>query len=134
MELRKLLESLTKIDAVYINLQYGDVEDEIKEATKGLNIDLLFDSSIDYKNDIDKLASLIKACDYVVTTPNVTVSLAGSLGVKTLFMMPKAGDRWRWGINDEKSYWFDNVSIFRQKGLNDWQSAIDSVIQRLLVG
>ena len=51
------------INAVFVNLQYGDVQNEIKEASEGLGVDILYDDSIDYKNDIDTLASLIKACD-----------------------------------------------------------------------
>ena len=38
------------------------------------------------------------ACDLVLTTPNVTVGLAGSLNIKTILLLPKGGLRWRWGL------------------------------------
>ena len=133
MRLKELLESLQGINAVFVNLQYGDVQNEIKEASEGLGVDILYDDSIDYKNDIDTLASLIKACDYVITTPNVTVSLSGNLGVKTYYLMPKAGDRWKWGMNEKKCYWFNSVEIFRQKKQNDWNSAILALLEQLKV-
>ena len=61
MRLKELLESLQGINAVFVNLQYGDVQNEIKEASEGLSVDILYDDSIDYKNDIDTLVCLVKA-------------------------------------------------------------------------
>ena len=47
--------------------------------------------------------------------------------------MPKAGDRWKWGMNEKKCYWFNSVEIFRQKKQNDWNSAILALLEQLKV-
>ena len=44
---------------------------------------------IDNFNDIDGLASLIDACDFVVSVSNTTVHIAGAIGKKTYLMLPQ---------------------------------------------
>ena len=126
IELFRLLKYFQGLNIVFVNLQYGSVVEEIETAAQQYSIPFLSDNTIDIFNEIDHLASLMSACDHVITTPNLNVSLAGSLGVKTHFLVPKGGDRWRWGINDVNSYWFDSVSIYRQQVVGDWtQPLID---------
>jgi hypothetical protein len=72
-------------------------------------------------NDIDGLASLIMACDQVVSTTNVTVHLAGALGANTKVLLPFS-TRWIWGSSGSDSFWYDTVSPYRQNNAGDWSN------------
>ena len=85
MELGKVFQGL---DVVLLNLQYGDVNEEIKEFTKTTGIEVLQCKSVNNREDLDGLAALIENCDLVVSTSNVTIHLAGALGKETWVLLP----------------------------------------------
>lgn len=127
VSLEKLIQSLKNLNLKFVNLQYGDVTKEIEEINNKLGINIITFPDLNYKNDIDDLASLVSACDLIVSIDNFTVHLAGSLGKETKLLLPYTMDS-RWGIDDNFSYIYDSVKIFRQTELNNW----DSVFQELL--
>ena len=65
------------LDIVLVNLQYGDVDEEIREFKKATGIDVVQCASVDNRDDLDGLA-LIEVCDLVVSTSNVTIHMAGA--------------------------------------------------------
>ena len=67
------------LDIVLLNLQYGNVDEEIREFTEETGIKVLQCSSVNLKEDLDGLAALIELCDLVVSTSNVTIHMAGAL-------------------------------------------------------
>ncbi len=72
----------------FINLQYGNVNNEIKLFNKKFNRNLVTIKNLDIFNDFENLASLLKNLDLFITVSNSTAHLAGSLGVKTLLIRP----------------------------------------------
>ena len=54
------------MDIVLLNLQYGDVNEEIRAFTKGTGIEVLQCSSVNLKEDLDGLGALIALCDLVL--------------------------------------------------------------------
>jgi hypothetical protein len=111
----------------FINLQYGDVCQDIKnlEELTGVKINKL--DSIDIFNDIDGLLSVIKSCDIVVTTSNVTAHLSGAIGKKTYLLLPYSKGRiWYW--HDENvSSWYPTIKQFFQASDFTWDAAINKV-------
>ena len=86
----------------------------------------------DKYNNIDELVSLIDACDYIVTTSNVTAHIAGGLGKNVYLLVPFAsGKLWYWHENDDQSIWYPSVKIFRQNKDGSWNNAITSVAKEL---
>ena len=84
--------------------------------------------NIDVTNDLESLSSIIKNCDFVLTTSNTTAHLAGALNVKTLVMVPKnRGKLHYWGADKDYTPWYSSVKIFRQKENNSWQETIIEV-------
>jgi len=76
---------------------------------------------VDNFNDIHGLASLIQACDTVISVDNVTYQLAGALG-KEIHVLLTYGSWWGWMANGSNSPWYDSVKIYRQ-GVNEaWSS------------
>ena len=124
--LHELAPALASPETQLVCLQYGDVSREIRELSKSLNIDIMQVHNIDIRDDIDGLASLIQACDRVVSTTNVTVHLAGALGADVQALVPFA-TRWVWGRLDDFNGWYPSVTPYRQKRADDWNSVLKSI-------
>ena len=87
VQLRDMGRIFMGLDVVLVNLQYGDVDDEIKEFKEETGIDVVQCASVDNREDLDGLAALIEACDMVVSTSNVTVHMAGALAKETWVLL-----------------------------------------------
>ena len=123
LSLKDLAICLNGQDLQLVNLQYGDVEEEILELKHECNIEVINLPQINKFQDLDGLASLIAACNKVVSVDNATVHLAGALGVKTHVLLPFNSD-WRWGVSESSSYWYSNVNLVRQKTPHDWNGPL----------
>ena len=123
INLADLARALDNSNTQLVNLQYGDVSDEIEAVERDFGIDVIQFSDVDNKNDIDGLASLIGACDMVLTIDNATAHLSGALGVPTKLMLPYIAD-WRWGDTEDSSYWYDALQLHRQSKVKDWRSVL----------
>ena len=64
---RKSFLPLKNLDLKFINLQYGDVSEEISNLKLNHGIDVIEIPDLDLFNDIDGLAATIAACDYVIS-------------------------------------------------------------------
>jgi len=130
--LNDLINVLEIRELTFINLQYGEVEDEIESIANEINVNINLVNNIDKYNNIDELVSLIDACDYIVTTSNVTAHFAGGLGKDTYLLVPFAsGKLWYWHENDDQSIWYPSVKIFRQNKDGSWNNAITSLAKEL---
>jgi tetratricopeptide (TPR) repeat protein len=128
ISLETLLPILKLPHINFVSLQYGDTKEEIEMFNKKYGIHIRMIDEIDNFNDIYSLASLIDACDFVVTTSNVTVHLAGSLGKETYLMIPFAQGRiWYWHEDDKQSIWYPSVHIYRQPNLDNWSQPINEI-------
>ena len=106
-----------------INLQYGKVSKELNLVKKQTGIEIIDLKEIDKKNDLDGLASLISACDLVISIDNMTAHLAGSLGISTKLLLPYNMEPF-WGLKRNQSFLYDSVNIYRQTKLGDWNEIL----------
>lgn len=116
-----------------VNLQYGDVKDEIRAAeAAGLHFNKAV--TIDLTKDIDGVSSLVDACDVLVSTSNTTVHIAGALGKPVLLMLPyRSGKLWYWSeAKGEGSLWYPSIRTFHQDAQGDWASTINAVKKALV--
>ena len=118
------------MDIVLLNLQYGDVQEEIDEFTKATGIEVLQCKSVDNREDLDGLAALIELCDLVVSTSNVTIHLAGALGKETWVLLPYVANFW-WLLDRTDSIWYPTLRLYRQKTLDDWGGVLSIIYQDL---
>ena len=121
--LKDLAISLNKTGVKLINLQYGNFQSELNFLNNETGIEIIDVPKIDKRNDIDGLASLISACDLVVSIDNFTVHLAGSLGIKTKALLPYNMDP-RWGLKNSKCFLYDSVEFYRQSRLGNWSDVL----------
>ena len=123
INLEKFVEIFDGKKAQLINLQYGDTAEELNLLAKNCGVDVISVKEIDNFKDIDGLASLISACDGVISADNSTVFLAGALGKETSVLLPFAND-WRWGRNQDQSYWHSSLNLYKQSQRGDWSDPI----------
>ena len=109
------------LDIVLLNLQYGEVDEEIKAFERDTGIEIIQCRSVDNREDLDGLAALIELCDLVVSTSNVTIHLAGALGKETWVLLPYVANFW-WLLERTDSVWYPSLTLYRQKTLKDWDS------------
>lgn len=120
-------------DVDFVDLQYGDTSDERKNFQQSRGGHLQHLDDIDNSNDIDSLASLISACDLVVTISNVTAHIAAAIGKPTLIMLPSTSSLfWYWHRDRTDSPWYPTARLIRQTSKSTWTDVIE-VAQRSLL-
>ena len=126
VQLRDMGVIFSGLDVVLVNLQYGDVEDEIRAFTKETGIDVVQCASVDNREDLDGLAALIEVCDLVISTSNVTIQMAGALAKVTWVLLHFASSHY-WLLERTDSIWYPSLRLYRQPILNDWDSVYVSI-------
>ena len=126
IQLRDMERIFSGLDVVLVNLQYGDVDDEIREFKEATGIDVVQCASVDNREDLDGLAALIEACDLVVSITNVTVHLAGALAKETWVLLHYVSIYF-WLLERTDSIWYPSLSLYRQPTLDDWDSVYASI-------
>ena len=114
----------------FVNLQYGNHENAIKNLEDKIGRKVFLNDNIDNKNDIYGLAQKIKKCDLVLTIDNSTVHLSGFLNKTTFLMLPFVAD-WRWQLHRNDTPWYNSVKLFRQDKKNDWYSSNNQKLKKL---
>ena len=117
---------------LFINLQYGETKQETKRIFEERKIEIQSIADIDNFSDIDGLAALISACDYIVTTSNVTAHIAGALNKKTYLLLPYgSGKMWYWGESLDHTLWYSSIEIFKKDMPNTWDHTIKKLANKL---
>ena len=117
----------------FVSLQYGEHDEELDKIKEEYGIEIHRLPDIDLYHDIESLCSLIDACDFVITSSNVTVHLAGSLGKKTYLLAPRGeGSLFYWHVDLKQSLWYKSVSVFHQKDIGSWREPASDIYQEIM--
>jgi ADP-heptose:LPS heptosyltransferase len=119
----------------FVNLQYGDVREEIEAVERELGERVLQCAEVDNREDLDGLAALMGACDGVVSVGNATAHLCGAIGQRGWVLLPEATARststnrifagWRWGNKDAFTPWYGSLQITRRPEQYSWSHFLD---------
>ena len=131
VSLPDLFDHVDPRDFLFVNLQYGDVSQEIADLRDQRGVEVISIPAIDNFNDIDGFAALVDACDLIVTIDNTTAHLAGAMNKKTFVMLPYVPD-WRWMLDRNDSPWYPSMRLFRQPSHGDWNSVFKKIRKALL--
>lgn len=122
-----LTDVLQLEDCVFVNLQYGECEDEIKRIENNLNVKILRWNDVDLKNNQEQLAALISCLDVVVTAGTAVVALSMALGKKTIMFGPKGWDY----LGQDKYPWSPCVQAFFPSKGDELISIIPDIVNYL---
>lgn len=132
MALAELLPILSLPNTTFINLQYGDTQKERDDIQKNYGVEIQSINEIDNFNDLDGLTALVSACDYVITSSNVTAHIAGALGKETYLLIPFShGKIWYWGENEENCLWYPSIQIYRFVNGESWSQPVNLIKNKL---
>jgi tetratricopeptide (TPR) repeat protein len=134
LNLSQLLPILSIPNVNFIDLQYGNTNEEKQSLSDDFGIEVRSLDEVDKFNDINGLASLIDACDFIVTSSNITAHLAGALGKNTYLLVPYsgAGRMWYWHDGLKSSLWYPSIQIFTQTETGDWSVPINAIKEKIV--
>ena len=127
--LETFLHIVKKNNINFVSLQKGYGSEQLEKCSF---IEKFVDSQpqIDKVWDFLELASIMKNCSLIITSDTCVAHLSGGLGLKTWLLLKKVPD-WRWGINNENTFWYSSVRIFRQKNEGNWDEVLLKVSEEL---
>ena len=119
-------EPIFKRNALYVNLQYGDISEEVKYL-KDKNYDLVMFPKLDFKVHIDEWVAIAGACDGIISISTALVHFAGAIGQKVAVVMPGKQGPWHlvWTILNQ--WHTKTLKIYRPTQ----QESIDRLIERV---
>ena len=114
----------------FVSLQKDFGRDQIK-LNKFENLVIDFYGNIDQKPFEDTL-SIIACLDMVISVDTSIAHIAATMNKNTWIIIPHVPD-FRWGLKRvHKTIWYDNVKLYRQKKINDWNSVISNLKKDLI--
>jgi ADP-heptose:LPS heptosyltransferase len=94
-------------------------------------------SNVNYFENMDKTVKpfedtigIIKNLDLIITADTSLGHLSATLGKKTWIALPFVSD-WRWFRDKKKSIWYENVTLYKQKQIGNWEEIFKSIKEDL---
>jgi tetratricopeptide (TPR) repeat protein len=116
----------------FVNLQYGDIEAECREAGQRAGARIVRMPHLDVQRDLDGLAALQAACDLVITTSNVSAHVTGALGKAGWVLLPeRIGRFWYWSHASDATPWYPSLTLMAQSADAGWASVIERAARKL---
>lgn len=109
----------------FVNLQYGDVTDEVDAINAGLSSPIRIFPKEEIE-DFEELAGLVRNLDVVVSVQTSLVHLCGALGQPCLTMVPSIPE-WRYGVSGPSMVWYRSVELVRQADPRSWAPVVAEV-------
>lgn len=105
------INNLKKISLV--NIQYGDINNELEVFNKKNEKKIISINEIDIYNDLENLSCLLSGLNLIITISNSTAHLAGSLGIETwLITPPNHASFHYWNQFENKTPWYQNIKLY----------------------
>jgi len=120
---------LTAREVHFINLQYDQCAEELKEAEDLFGTHVHVWNDMDLKNDQDGLAALISALDLVISAGTAVDSMAGAVGVPTWVLMRGSGGCWSLGTDG--CPWSPSVRVFHCGAAAPWEPIVAAMASEL---
>jgi tetratricopeptide (TPR) repeat protein len=124
-------------DIFFINLQYGEFQEDIKKIKENLGVEIYCDPDVNPLTDLEATLGQIAAMDLVISVSNSNVHFAGSMGIPAWSIIPKSkGIIWFWFTKGTLSPWYPSVRLFRQTSTPEagkawWPAVVDDVTKEL---
>jgi len=112
----------------FINLQYGDVRQELEVARNTLGVSIHHFEDLNLKDDLDGAAALTSACDLVISAPTAAAAMAGALGKEVWFLV--ASRVWP-QLGTGHYPWYASSRVFACEKFADWETLMPRLADSL---
>jgi tetratricopeptide (TPR) repeat protein len=126
LPLDELVPLLKLEDCVFVNLQYGDCEEELCRVEQHLGISIARWDDIDLKNDQERVAAIISCLDAVVSAGTAVFRMAEAVKKETILFGPKGG----WTHLGQENYpWSSCVHYISPSPDNDLNTVVPKILE-----
>ncbi|MBU6445176.1 MAG: tetratricopeptide repeat protein [Alphaproteobacteria bacterium] len=108
----------------FVNVQYGDCEEELRRAEARHGVTITNFADLDLKNDIDGAAALSAALDLMISAPTAAAAVAAAVGTETWFLT--AGRVWP-QLGTDHYPWYRAAPVFSPEKFADWGALLPEV-------
>jgi len=119
-------ELLSSPGCHFINLQYGEVDEDLAGVFERTGVNVFNDDAVDPLTSAEDWFAQIAALDHVISVDNSTIQVSGSLGIPTWTLLSKVPE-WRFGLNRLDHLWHPSIRIFRQHKKGEWELLMSEV-------
>ena len=108
----------------FVSIQKGAGSEQLR-----LNHGLTFvDGQEKVSNSMNFLdtAAVLANCDLLISSDSAVAHLGGAMGIPTWLALRWIPE-WRWGLEGERTAWYDSVRLFRQPNDGDWESVVQAM-------
>lgn len=108
-------------DAVFVNLQYGECQEELDEAAALFGVEIANFKDIDLKDGQEDVAALISGLDVVVGACNAVTMLTGALNVPVLQFVTSSN----WNcLGTDRDPWYPGTRALFRAWDRDWSEVL----------
>lgn len=133
IDLLQLAPLIACQEAVFINLQYGDIAADIARLHQQSDAAIYADPEVDTSADIDTLVAQIAALDLVISSSNSTAHIAGATGAPCWLLLPHACTLlWYWGYAGTTTPWYPSLALWRCESPGAWSPLIKRACKALV--
>ena len=83
--------------------------------------------SVNQSMDFKDTAAVLANCDLLISSDSAVVHLAGAMGITTWLALRWIPE-WRWGLEGDRTAWYDSVQLFRQQSDGDWDAVLQAMV------
>lgn len=109
---------------VFVNLQYGDVEEELRMARERFGVEVWNPPGIDLRQDLDDVAALSSAMDLVIGFSNATFNLAAATGTHAWLISAKGA--WT-PLGTDRYPWYPQVRLYQPDAYAKWGPVLETI-------
>ena len=117
----------------FINIQYGDVKEEINNFYSKYKIEITTIENLDLYKNLVGVAGLLKNLDLFISVSNTTAHLSAALGVTTWIIKPRIHAVFHYWNQPNKlsTPWYSSIRLFSYE--NGWGGTIQEIKKELLI-
>lgn len=112
----------------FINLQYGDCEEELALAKEEFGIEIWQPPGVDLKQDLDDVTALCAAVDLIIGFSNATSNLGAAAGAPIwLLTAPEVWTK----LGSDYYPWYPQARVFSPRIMGEWDPALAQIADAL---
>ncbi len=132
LSLQEFILGIYSPEICFVCLQYGEVKEEIKNIKNNFGIKIYEFEEVEKFKNIDDLAALASICNEIVSIENMTLFIAGGLGIKSYILLTQKC-LWYNGHKELKSDWYPSLNFIRQGSETNWSKALNEIKNQIKI-